>query len=94
MWGVQAQGVWESLHMLVPLVGLRVSLGGSDFKTLRLANRPGQPLSVIKASSGGSGGCEQSLSESKRDDLVLQAPDETSAKQWYTHRHSTIHLMI
>jgi len=76
--------------MVVPLVGMKISLSGRLLKFTR--GRPGQSIVVIKSSvvgggssssSGGGGGVVmQTLSESKKEEIQLVAPDEISAKQW------------
>ncbi len=82
-----------SLHMAVPLAGLRVSQPST--KTIRLARaRSGETTQVIKCHrTGGLGEGEgdaaalplvtnQTLSESQKGEILLVAPDAVSARQW------------
>lgn len=92
-----------NLHMVVPLAGLRVSRPSE--RTLRLVHaREGERLATFKvhhtsaASEGTSGGANpplsitsQSLSESKREEIILVAPDVTTAQQWFALlKHSIV----
>ena len=79
------QGQPESLHMVIPLAGLKFSLSERIIRISR--GRPGQPVKVIKSTySGPPGGGphvkHQSFSEVKRDDIILVAPNEAAARQW------------
>lgn len=81
----KVQGQLESLHMVIPLAGLKFSLSERVIRISR--GRPGQAIKAIKStyngpSGGGPNVKHQSLGEMKRDDIVLVAPTEAAAQQW------------
>ena len=81
----KVQSQLESLHMVIPLAGLKFSLSERVIRISR--GRPGQQVKVIKSTYNGPPGGgphvkHQSLSEIKREDIVLVAPNEAAARQW------------
>lgn len=77
-----------TLHMIVPLVGLRVSFASeSVLRIARASPTAAKGFVVIKSSYTGPTERgpvieQQSLAEGRKEELMLEAPDAVAARQW------------
>jgi hypothetical protein len=81
------QATAATLHMIVPLVGLRVSLASEAVLRVSGARPGGEGFTVVKSTYTGppEGGPvieHQSLAASKKEELTLVAPDGVAAREW------------
>lgn len=81
------QATPATLHMIVPLVGLRVSLASEAVLRVTGAHPGGEGFPVVKLTYTGppEGGPvieHQSLAASKKEELTLVAPDGVAAREW------------